>query len=308
MDIGNVIEKMIMLFCIMLIGFIGNKAGVLDGTGNKKFSALVVNITAPALILASSADENLSGDKNSAILMLLAAFGVYLFLLLLSFLVGAILKKEPGGSGLYRFMTVFGNNAFMGIPVVDAIFGTVFYAALFNLPNNLLIYSLGSYLLSGKEGKKSSFSIKQILNPGTLSAAVALIMFLCNLRFPAPVLGTLQTVGNITTPLSMLVIGSTLAETSVRSTFGNWKIYVFGVFKLLVIPLTVFLLGSLIIKDSLILGVLTVLSAMPCAAVTTMLCEETGQDAKTAAKYIFITTLMSVITIPLVAFAFSKWI
>ena len=308
MDIGNVIEKMIMLFCIMLIGFIGNKAGILDGTGNKKFSALVVNITAPALILASSADENLSGDKNSAILMLLAAFGVYLFLLLLSFLAGAILKKEPGGSGLYRFMTVFGNNAFMGIPVVEAVFGTVFYAALFNLPNNLLIYSLGSYLLSGKEGKKSSFSIKQILNPGTLSAAVALIMFLCNLRFPKPVLGTLQTVGNITTPLSMLVIGSTLAETSVKSTFGNWKIYVFGVFKLLVIPLTVFLLGSLVIKDSLILGVLTVLSAMPCAAVTTMLCEETGQDSKTAAKYIFITTLMSVITIPLVAFAFSKWV
>lgn len=308
MDIGNVIEKMIMLFCIMLIGFIGNKAGVLDGTGNKKFSALVVNITAPALILASSADENLSGDKNSAILMLLAAFGVYLFLLLLSFLAGAILKKEPGGSGLYRFMTVFGNNAFMGIPVVEAIFGTVFYAALFNLPNNLLIYSLGSYLLSGKEGKKSSFSIKQILNPGTLSAAVALIMFLCNLRFPKPVLDTLQTVGNITTPLSMLVIGSTLAEASVKSTFGNWKIYVFGVFKLLVIPLTVFLLGSLVIRDSLILGVLTVLSAMPCAAVTTMLCEETGQDSKTAAKYIFITTLMSVITIPLVAFAFSKWV
>lgn len=308
MDIGNVIEKMIMLFCIMLIGFVGNKAGVLDATGNKKFSALVVNITAPALILASSADENLSGSKSSAVFMLLAAFGVYLFLLLLSFLAGYVLRKEPGGSGLYRFMTVFGNNAFMGIPVVDAIFGTVFYAAIFNLPNNLLIYSLGSYLLSGKEGEKSSFSIKQILNPGTLSAAVALVMFLCNLRFPAPVLGTLQTVGCVTTPLSMLVIGSTLAESSIGSTLGNWKIYVFGVFKLLLIPAAVFFIGRLFIRDNLILGVLTILTAMPCAAVTTMLCEETGQDSKTAAKYIFITTLMSVLTIPLVAFAVSKWI
>lgn len=305
MDIGNVIEKMIMLFCIMLIGFVGNKAGILDGAGNKKFSALVVNITAPALILASSADENLSGSKNSALLMLAAAFGVYVFLLLISFLIGAIFRKEPGGAGLYRFMTVFGNNAFMGIPVVEAVFGTVFYAAIFNLPNNLLIYSLGSYLLSGKEGKKSSFSIKQIVNPGTLSAAAALLMFLCNLRFPAPVLGTLQTVGNVTTPLSMLVIGSTLAETSIKSTFGNWKIYLFGVFKLLGIPAAVYLLGSFVIHDSLILGVLTVLTAMPCAAVTTMLCEETGQDSRTAAKYIFITTLMSVVTIPLAAFVLS---
>ncbi len=306
MDIGNIIEKMLMLFAIMLIGFLGNKAGVLDSEGNKKFSALVVNITAPALILASSADENLVGSKSSAWLMLLAAFGVYLFLIGISFFAGWLLKKEPGGSGLYRFMTVFGNNAFMGIPVADALFGTVFYAAIYNLPNNLLVYSLGSYLLSGKEGKKSSFSIKQIINPGTLAAAAALVMFLLNLSFPGPVLSTLQTVGGITTPLSMLVIGSTLAGASMKSTLGNWKIYLFGVFKLLFVPALVFLLGSLFIKDTLILGVLTILTAMPCAAVTTMLCEETGQDSETAAKYIFVTTVMSVVTIPLAAFVISR--
>lgn len=308
MDIGNVIEKMLMLFSIMLIGFAGNRAGVLDDVGNKKFSTLVVNITAPALILASSADENLSGSKSSALLMLAAAFGVYAFLLLLSFIVGKVMKKEPGGSGLYRFMTVFGNNAFMGIPVVDAIFGTVFYAAIFNLPNNLLIYSLGAYLLSGKEGKKSKFSIRQILNPGTISAAIAMVMFLVGLRLPKPLLSTLQTVGGVTTPLSMLVIGSTLAQTSLKTTLGSWKTYIFGAFKLLLVPALVFFIGKLIIKDTLILGVLTILTAMPCAAVTTMLCEETGQDSKTAAKYIFITTLMSVITIPFVAFFVSKLI
>lgn len=307
MDVGNVIEKMLMLFSIMLVGFIGNKAGILDSGGNKKFSALVVNITAPALILASSADKNLAGSKSGALFMLAAAFGVYLFLILLSLLVGYVLRREPGGSGLYRFMTVFANNAFMGIPVADAIFGTVFYAAIFNLPNNLLIYSLGSYLLSGKDGKKSSFSIRQIINPGTLAAAVALLMFLLNLAFPKPVLSTLETIGGVTTPLSMLVIGSTLAGSSIKSTLGNWKIYGFGVFKLLIVPTVVFLVGRLFIQDTLILGVLTVLTAMPCAAVTTMLCEETGQDSETAAKYIFVTTVMSVVTIPLVAFAISRF-
>jgi hypothetical protein len=189
--------------------------------------------------------------------------------------------------------------------VVDAVFGTVFYAAIFNLPNNLLIYSLGSYLLSGREGKRSRFRIKQILNPGTLSAAAALVLFLCGLKLPSPVLGTLQTLGNITTPLSMLVIGSTLAETTVSHTLGNWKVYAFGCFKLLLIPAAVYFLGSLFVKDALILGVLTILTAMPCAAVTTMLCEENGQDGKTAASYIFVTTLMSVVTIPLVAFWLS---
>lgn len=305
MDIANVIEKMLMLFFIMLAGFVGNRLGVLDSEGNKKFSALVVNITAPALILASSADENLTGAKGTAVFVLVVSFGIYLFLALFSYITGFLYRNEPGGKGFYRFMTIFGNNAFMGIPVVEAVFGTVFYAAIFNLPNNLLIYSYGTWLLSQKSGKKTKFSIKRVLNPGTVSAFAALVMFLLDLRFPGPVLNTLKTLGNVTTPLSMLVIGSTLAGASLKSTFGNWKIYVFGLLKLLVVPGCILLLGSLFIKDSLIIGVLTIVTAMPCAAVSTMLCQECGQDGETAAGYVLVTTLMSVITIPAVAFLLS---
>lgn len=306
MDMANVIEKMVMLFFIMLAGFVGNKLGVLDADGNKKFSALVVNITAPALILASSADENLTGAKSTAIFVLLVSFGIYLFLGLISCFTGFLFRKEPEGSGFYRFMTIFGNNAFMGIPVVEAVFGTVFYAALFNLPNNLLIYSYGTYLLSQKSENKSRFTLKRVCNPGTISAFVALVMFLLNLHFPQPVLTTLKTVGNVTTPLSMMVIGSTLAGASLKSTFSNWKIYVFGLMKLVLIPACIFGIGSLFIKDGLVLGVLTVVTAMPCAAVSTMLCQECGQDSEMAAKYVLVTTLMSVITIPAVAFFISR--
>ncbi len=306
MDIANVIEKMVMLFFIMLAGFVGNKAGVIDGESNKRFSALVVNITAPALILASSADENLSGSKSAAVLVLALSFGIYLFLILFSYITGYLFRKEPQGSGFFRFMTIFGNNAFMGIPIVDAVFGTVFYAAIFNLPNNLLVYSLGTHLLSQKSGAKNKFQWKRVLNPGTISAFVALVMFLVDLRFPKPVLNTLHTLGNVTTPLSMIVIGSTLAGATLKSTFCNWKIYFFGVLKLLIVPICVFGLGQFFIKDTLILGVLTVVTAMPCAAVSTMLCQECDQDSETAAKYVLVTTLMSVITIPILAFVLSK--
>lgn len=306
MDIANVIEKMVMLFFIMLAGFVGNKMGVLDAEGNKKFSSLVVNITAPALILASSADENLTGSKSGAIFVLVISFGIYLFLILISYITGYLFQKEPGGTGFYRFMTIFGNNAFMGIPVVEAVFGTVFYAAIFNLPNNLLIYSYGTHLLSQKSGKKSRFQWKRVLNPGTLTAFMALVMFLADLQFPKPMLNTLKTVGNITTPLSMLVIGSTLAGASLKSTFCNWKIYIFGVIKLLAVPFCILGIGMLFIKDTVTLGILTVITAMPCAAVSTMLCQECDQDSETAAKYVLVTTIMSVVTIPLVALLIMK--
>lgn len=297
-----------MLFFIMMAGFIGNKAGVLDQEGNKKFSSLVVNITAPALILASSSDKNLTGSKADALFVLTVAVGMYIFLILASFSVRFLFKVKKADEGLYRFMTVFGNNAFMGIPVVETIFGNVFYAALFNLPNNILIYSYGGYLLSRKNAQadnKHSFQMKNIWNPGVISAVTALIMFLAGLRFPEMVTDTLQNVGNITTPLSMIVIGSSLAVLPLGETFKNLKVYLFSLFKLIILPTLIWLIARLFITDFMVLGVLVIISGMPCAAVTVMLCNEYGNDADSAARYVFVSTVLSVITIPVMTFILS---
>lgn len=309
-DMTKVITKMCMLFVIMMTGYIGNKLGVLDDEGNKKYSSLVVNITAPALILASASDSNLAGSRSEALFVLLVAVGMYGFLIVASFFVRFFLRIPKGEEGVFRFMTVFGNNAFMGIPVVEAVFGNVFYAALFNLPNNILIYSYGGYLLdTGKntkgEAKRRRFSWKNVCNPGVIAAVTALIMFLAGLKFPTPVTDTLNCVGAITTPLSMLVIGSSLANLSLKETFSNVRVYLFSMYKLMILPVIIWLIGRLFIDSFMVLGVLVIISAMPCAAVTVMLCNEYGNDAKLAARYVFVSTVMSVVTIPVLAFLMS---
>lgn len=306
-DMTKVIMKMCTLFVIMMTGYIGNKLGVLDDTGNKKYSSLVVNITAPALILASASDSNLTGSKSDALFVLLIACGMYAFLILVSLLDRWLFRLPKGRDGVYRFMTVFGNNAFMGIPVVEAVFHNVFYAALFNLPNNILIYSYGGYLLSKDAkstngGKRPVFSWKNVCNPGVIAAVTALVMFLAGLRFPEPVTDTLNTVGAITTPLSMLVIGSSLASLPLKETFANVRVYVFSLYKLVVLPVIIWLIGRMFIDSFMVLGVLVIISAMPCAAVTVMLCNEYGNDAELAARYVFVSTVLSVITIPVLAF------
>ena len=301
-DMTTVIAKMFMLFAIMITGFITSRLGVIDETANKKFSTLVVNITAPALILASASDDKLSGSRTDALFVLLIACCMYLFLYIVSFSVKYIFRLKQKQIGLYRFMTIFGNNAFMGIPVVNAIFNNVFYAALFNLPNNLLIYSLGGYLLSSNGEKKSKLTLKNIMNPGVISSALALIMFLCRIKLPFVVKDTLQCVGDVTTPLSMLVIGSSLATQSVTKTLKNVRAYLFSFFKLLIIPACVWFLGHFIITDFIILGVTVIISAMPCAAVTIMLCNEYDNDASAAAQTVFISTVLSVITIPVLTY------
>lgn len=307
-DMTNVITKMCMLFVIMMTGYLANKWHVLDAEGNKKYSSLVVNITAPALILASASDKNLAGSKKDALFVLAIAVLMYLFLILVSFFVRHLFRIPRGEEGVYRFMTIFGNNAFMGIPVVEAIFHNVFYAALFNLPNNLLIYSYGGYLLSKKGAggnENMRFRWRNVCNPGVIAAFIALVMFLAGLKFPAPVTDTLNCVGAVTTPLSMLVIGSSLAELSLKETFQSVRVYAFSMYKLIVLPLVIWLIGRLFIRQFVVLGVLVIISAMPCAAVTVMLCNEYGNDAAMAAKYVFVSTVMSVITIPVLAFVLS---
>lgn len=301
-DMTVVIGKMFMLFAIMIAGFIASRIGVIDETANKKFSTLVVNITAPALILASANDDRLSGSKSDALFVLLIASCMYLILFILSLFVKYIFRLKQKDIGLYRFMTIFGNNAFMGIPVVNAIFNNVFYAALFNLPNNLLIYSLGGYLLSGKGDEKPKLTLKNIINPGVVSATLALIMFLSGIKLPFVVKDTLQCVGDVTTPLSMLVIGSSLATQSVKKTLKNVRAYLFSIFKLIVAPAIIWFIGHFFITDFVILGVTVIISAMPCAAVTIMLCNEYDNDSATAAQNVFISTVLSVITIPLITY------
>lgn len=301
-DMTVVIEKMFMLFVIMIAGFIASRLGVIDETANKRFSSLVVNITAPALILASSSDSKLSGSKYDALFVLFIALCMYLILYLLSFATKYIFRLKNKETGLYRFMTIFGNNAFMGIPVVEAIFDNVFYAALFNLPNNILIYSLGGVLLSQKEDNKPKLKLRNIINPGVISATLALVLFLCNIKLPYVMKDTLDCVGAITTPLSMLVIGSSLASQSVKSTLKNVKAYIFSIFKLLIAPAIICFIIHFFVHDFVILGVTVIISAMPCAAVTIMLCNEYDNDAQMAAQTVFISTVLSVITIPVIAY------
>ncbi len=303
-DISIIGTRMLMLFAIMMIGFIANKAGIIDEYANKKFSSLVVNITAPAMILASSEGAASLGSKKDALLVLLVAVSMYAFLGLMSLTVRRLFRIPAGEEGVYRFMIVFGNNAFMGFPVVQAIFGdnALFYAAIFNIPNNILAYSYGVYLLTKHRGEGGNFRWQNMVNPGVVSAVLTLLLFLLGLSLPSFAITTLDCVGNITTPLAMIVIGASLANVPLKSVLKDVKIYLFSLYKMILLPALIWSVARLLIKNPVVLGVLVIISAMPCATIAVMLSTEYGGDAKTASRYVFVSTVLSVITIPIVAY------
>lgn len=313
MDFISVFIKMIELFLIIIVGFIGCKVKVFGKEARVAVTKLVLNITLPATILASVMTQDTLPDTGQVLMLMLVATLSYVILFAAAFIVPAILGISKDKRGIYRFMLAFGNVGFIGYPVTEAIFGSqaVFYTSVFNLPFNMLVYSVGtafiqSSAVNGDEAqKKNKLTYKTFLTPCMLAAVISIIMALFNFKGPSIIGETFDMIGGITTPAALMIIGSSLADMPFKEMFNNPKIYAFSLFRLIIVPLITYFIFGIFVKEALLLGVCVIIAAMPVATNGTMLCLQYGGDEKLMAQGTFITTLASVFTIPLLALLFA---
>ena len=303
MDMTNIINKMLVLLILLLVGYIANKAKILDESRTRALTTLVLNITQSALILGAimNLEEAVSAKKVCGILLL--SFGMYIFLGLIAVVVPYILHTKKSDFGVYRFMTIFGNVGFMGYPVISAIFGqdAIFYTVLFNIPFNLLSYSLGIMLISGgKDGFK--FDYKLLINFPLIASLISVVLCFFNIHYPQPLVEATTSLGDMTTPGAMLVLGSTLAMQPLKKVFGDWHAYGLTFIRLLLIPCAAYFVFSHIVTDKLLLGILVVVSGMPVATNATMLTMEYGGNLEVASKTVVLSTILSVASIPLMVY------
>jgi hypothetical protein len=289
------------LFILIAVGFIANKCKLMSGEANRWITKLVINIAMPCTILNSVVNGTVEATGTTAAIFFLLCIVSMALGLAIAYFIPNLLKIPKSDRGLYRFMLGFANVGFMGYPVCEAIFGaeSSFYVALFNILFSILSFSLGIGMIAGKKGK---FNIWLIINPSFVGAIITLIIFLTGIKLPSVLCGSIDSLGKITTPAAMLIIGSTLAMIPIKEVISDWKIYPITFVKLFVIPIITYFVLRLFLSDPLQLGILTVLSAMPTATTATMLCMEYGGNETDASKVVFMTTLLSIVTIPLVAF------
>ncbi|MDR2357612.1 MAG: AEC family transporter [Oscillospiraceae bacterium] len=323
MNINVTVNQMLTLFFVLVVGYAARKLKIMSDMTDRLLSKLVVNITVPCTIILAIVDgaDGISGGEGALFLLICAA--VYAISLLLAFFAPRLLRGGIKDSGLVSFMMAFGNVAFMGFPVCQAIFGSesMFYVALFNIPFTLLVYSVGIVMVSGgqasgavspqaeqpavgsaKRPRAGGFGLRLLLNPSFVSAVAAVALFAFKLRLPGIVSGGVEIISKMTTPSAMLIIGSSLAPVSPRAVFAEWRLYFIAFVKLAVIPAAIWFIMRLFVHDALPLGVLTVLAGMPAATSAPMLAYEYGGNTAFASGGVFLTTLLSVATIPLLTY------
>lgn len=295
------LQQMLVLFCYMLIGYVACKKGKLDETASSKFSWVVLNISNPMLIISSAVNNE--GEIRGMELLMTAGIAVAMFaiLMVLAEVIPVLLKVPKEDVPFYKLMTVFSNMSFMGFPVISAVYGTgaLLYAAVFTLPFNLLIYTYGIQVVD--KNRKGTFEWRKILNIGVISCVVAAILYLGEIPVPQLVKSVSQGLGHLNAPLSMMVTGIALTQIPLRELFTDLRLLLFAGIKLLLIPVIGLLCLKQFIDNEILLGVCMVIMSTPVASMTVMLAKEKCEDCGTIVKGISLTTILSVVTIPIVS-------
>lgn len=306
---GEFVQVLLPLYLIALIGFVARKLHVFQADTNQVITQLMLYITLPALILFSL-NTTFSMELLSSFAWLLT---MSIFILSISVIIAYWLKRRANLPGhqksVYESLIVFGNQGFIGYAIIYLLMAEqgIVYLTVFNICYLLLIWTYGIFIFTRSE---RSVNWKVLfVNPGIVSTVIGLVMLLLPFSWPLVLVATFESVGKMTIPLSMLLIGSLLANLQwkdVRQYSRNNYLWLAASLRLLLLPL--FLLVFLwfhVPYPLLLVAVLT--SAMPSASTTSVYAQKFGGDASFASYGVILTTLLCMLTLPLL-YSLLEWL
>lgn len=308
------LNQIVVMFIIVLIGFISYKIKLIDSETNKQLSNLLLMLVNPLVIFISYQREFTKELLNGLLISLLLAVITHAVAIFVSY---SFIRKRPllfrrknsdkenedpinPDVDIERISAIYPNCGFMGIPLVNGIYGSegVFYLTAFITIFNILIWTHGIITIVGKQNKRTT--IKMLMSPTIFATILGFLLFIIQIQFPATVLNAFTYIAGINTPLAMIVAGVTIGQTQIAKAFAKLRVYYITLIKLLVIPLLLLLLysSSPIDKPILITSILAV--ACPTAATSTLLALRYDKNALYASEIFAITTIFSLGSIPLI--------
>lgn len=295
-----VFSQTLTLFLIIAAGFILTKLGLINEKGTHQMSAVLVNAVAPCMFINSLSIDR-TGEMIHILFIgigaMLVCYAVYISLPYLFF------RREPEDTRItLRYGSGYNNAGFMGMPLVVAVFGqdAAFYAMFSIICFNVYAYTVGVRAMGGK----GTVSLRRMLfSPGIIGILIGLVLFLTGLRLPAPAASAVSYVGGMNTPLSMLIIGSQMARADIRDMLRSAGLYGAAAIKLLLMPVIAAIILLPLRGFTMFYAVSVVLAGAPSAGYTAIFAEMYHRDSTRAAELVSFSTLMSILTLPVVATA-----
>lgn len=290
------------------IGIIAVKAKVLNKDGLGVMSRFITKIALPLLIFTNTINSATKEQFLNALPIMLATVLMYLLLYLLALALAKVFKLQGNERNVYRACSIFGNNGFMGIPIVAALFPKqgLIYIALFTVVDQLVLWTTGMTLTAPVEQTSTmnfTDKLKKMVNPATVGITFAVIGIFLNIKLPASLNTAFTKTGAISTPLAMIYLGGIFCYTDIRKYLKRAEIYAAVILKMCVFPVLFFYLLRLIPGITQDIAVtMSVFSALPTMTTIAMLAQTQKSADEYSAGMVFMTTLFSIVTLPLVCF------
>lgn len=292
----NMINMQMMMFLLVAVGFYIRKRGIVSTEGRMNMIDLCLNITLPFNVLYSFM-RKWDWDLFIAcgiILLLSAGYNA------ISVFFSAILykKKEEKQQKSLKYGTIISNSGFLGNPMVEGIYGSdgLLYAALFMLPVRIVMWTVGMAVFL--KGSKDKLWKNVLTHPCIVAIYAGVIIMVCGIQFPTFIEKTITGISNCNTPVSMMLVGMMLAEVKPKGLIDKTMVF-YTAIRLLVIPAVVFGITAFLPIDSMLRGITVIMAGMPAPITTALLSAKYGGDEKYATGMIFLSTILSLITLPL---------
>ncbi|MPM53201.1 hypothetical protein SDC9_99966 [bioreactor metagenome] len=295
----TVLNKIISLFLIILIGAYGTRKSIINEEVNKGLRKILLEITLPLLVINSFSFEFSEGMGRNVLISFIYSIAFMIVGAIISYIFLFPFKGEK--KKILHFANVFSNCGFIGFPIINSIFGAegVVYTSIFNMVFTIALWTYGVMIFSDKMSKDN---IKKVLlNPAIIAVYLGIPMMLFNIKLPAFLLDTTKIVGDMTAPISMIIVGSILSKVKIKDVFKEFSIYYGSLIKLIIIPLGLLIIKKVLNDNSTIINTIIIVQAMPAAAMTSIFAADFNKEEEYSAIVVFISTLLSIITIPIIA-------
>jgi len=282
---------------LMIVGYLAVKRGMVDDDFAKKLSKLLFNVLMPCFVITSMQYEFTPEILLQSVWLLL----ISATMTAVGFAIGWLFCKLTRIDGYFkRIITsamAFPNFSFMGFPVAYAVFGELglFYAVIISIPLLMTAQSVGNVILN----PNGNFGWKKVLNPPFIAALLGFTLFVSPIELPGAIYTSLELIGRPTIPISMILVGLLLANAPLKSIFREWRYFAVTAMRLILFPLLVFFVLRAFGFEGVMLGVPVIIAMMPAAAKIIVAAANFGGDTVKAAQITMVTTLLSVLTIPI---------
>ena len=301
MEMPTILNSIISLFLIMLAGIYGSRKGIITSTVSKGLTDILLQIALPCMIVSSFAFSYNKTIKSNVFKAFYYSLATYIIIAVVSYILTAPIKKER--RTILHFANVFTNTGYIGFPVLNAVYGAeaVIYGSIFNMFFVLFLWTYGIMIFKGKLERKGIGTeiLKALLNPSVIGVYIGVTMMIFSIKLPAAIMSSLSSIGNMTGPLSMMIVGAMSSNINIKEHLGDWTIYYGIVVKTVIIPVVLYCV-SLLVKDrSIVSSSVIIIASMPAAAMTSIFAEQFNVKKDYATIIVVATTLLSIFTLPL---------